>query len=55
MLANGAFETLGRRIVAWNSSRAAARAANHAMPLIERAQQNTVLLLNTAKVPRTPG
>lgn len=54
--ASGAFETLGQRIVvAWNSSRAAARAVNDAMPLIERAEHTTVLLVNTAEVPLPPG
>lgn len=54
--ADGEFETLGRRIVvAWNSSRAAARAVNDAMPLIERAEHTTVLLVNTAEVPLPPG
>jgi nucleotide-binding universal stress UspA family protein len=41
--------TLGRRIaVAWNSSRAAARAVNDAMPLLERAERTTVLTVNAA-------
>ncbi|MGH9482551.1 MAG: universal stress protein, partial [Terriglobales bacterium] len=43
----GAFETLGRHIVvAWNASRAAARAVNDALPLIERAERTTVLTVN---------
>jgi nucleotide-binding universal stress UspA family protein len=43
----GSFETLGRHIaVAWNSSRAAARAVNDALPLIERSEQTTVLTVN---------
>ena len=43
----GSFETLGRHIlVAWNSSRASARAVNDALSLIERAEQTTVLALN---------
>lgn len=43
------FETLGRQIlVAWNSSRAAARAVNDAMPLIERAERTTVITINPA-------
>jgi nucleotide-binding universal stress UspA family protein len=47
--AQGSFETLGRHIVvAWNSSRAAARALNDAMPLIERAEQTTMLMINPA-------
>jgi nucleotide-binding universal stress UspA family protein len=50
------FKTLGRRIVvAWNSSRAAARALNDAMPLIERAEQTTVLIVNAADVPARRG
>ncbi|MGH6834888.1 MAG: universal stress protein [Methylocella sp.] len=45
----GSFETLGRHIVvAWNSSRAAARAVNDALPLIERAERTTVLTVNPA-------
>jgi nucleotide-binding universal stress UspA family protein len=43
----GSFRTLGRHIVvAWNSSRAAARAVNDALALIERAQRTTVLAIN---------
>jgi nucleotide-binding universal stress UspA family protein len=42
-------ETLGRRlVVAWNSSRAAARAVNDALPLIERAERTTVITVNSA-------
>jgi len=45
--AAGSFATLGRHIlVAWNSSRASARAVNDALPLIERAQRTTVLAVN---------
>jgi nucleotide-binding universal stress UspA family protein len=45
--AKGSFETLGRHIlVAWNSSRASARAVNDALPLIERADKVTVLAVN---------
>lgn len=45
--ADGSFDTLGRRIlVAWNSSRASTRAINDALPLIERAEQVTVLAAN---------
>ena len=41
------FETLGRHIaVAWNSSRPAARSLNDAMPLIEHAEQVTMLMVN---------
>ena len=43
----GSFKTLGRHIVvAWNSSRPAARAINDAVPLIERADRTTVLMNN---------
>jgi nucleotide-binding universal stress UspA family protein len=43
----GAFEKLGRHIaVAWNSSRLAARSVNDALPLIERAERTTVLMVN---------
>ena len=43
----GSFETLGRHIaVAWNSSRPAARSLNDALPLIERAERTTVLMIN---------
>jgi len=42
------FETLGRRIVvAWNSSRPAARSVNDALPLIERAEQTTVVTVDS--------
>ena len=45
--AHGSFDTLGRRIlVAWNSSRASTRSINDALPLIERAEQVTVLAVN---------
>jgi nucleotide-binding universal stress UspA family protein len=45
--AAGSFQTLGRHIlVAWNSSRASARAVNDALPLIERAERTTVLTVN---------
>jgi nucleotide-binding universal stress UspA family protein len=43
----GSFATLGRHIaVAWNSSRPAARSLNDAIPLIERAERTTVLMVN---------
>jgi len=46
----GHFETLGRRLlVAWNSSRVSARALHDALPLIERAEHTTVLMVNPAK------
>lgn len=39
--------TLGRHIVvAWNSSRPAARSLNDAMPLIERAERTTIVMIN---------
>ena len=39
--------TLGRHIVvAWNSSRPAARSLNDAIPLIERADRTTVVMIN---------
>jgi nucleotide-binding universal stress UspA family protein len=45
--ARGSFETLARHIlIAWNSSRASARAVNDALSLIERAEQVTVLAVN---------
>jgi len=48
--ASGSFNTLGRHIlVAWNSSRASARALNDALPLIERADRTTVLAINAAE------
>jgi nucleotide-binding universal stress UspA family protein len=46
----GSFDTLGRHIlVAWNSSRASARAVNDALPLIEHAERVTVLAVNPAE------
>ncbi len=43
------FRTLGRHIVvAWNSSRPAARSLNDALPLIERADRATILMINPA-------
>jgi nucleotide-binding universal stress UspA family protein len=45
----GQFATLGRRIVvAWNSSRPAARSLNDALPLIEHADCTAVLMVNPA-------
>jgi nucleotide-binding universal stress UspA family protein len=44
---NRAFGSLGRHIaVAWNSSRPAARSLNDALPLIERAERTTVIMIN---------
>lgn len=43
----GSFATMGRHIaVAWNSSRPAARALNDALPLIERAERTTILMVD---------
>ncbi|MBV1699101.1 MAG: universal stress protein [Hyphomicrobiales bacterium] len=43
----GSFATLGRHIaVAWNSSRPAALALNDALPLIEHAEQTTIIMIN---------
>lgn len=53
---HGSFKTLGKHIlVAWNSSRAATRSVNDALPLIERAQQVTVLAVNQAEFTRRYG
>ena len=42
-----AFGSLGQHIaVAWNSSRPAARSLNDALPLIERADKTTVIMIN---------
>jgi nucleotide-binding universal stress UspA family protein len=42
-----AFVSLGRHIaVAWNSSRPAARSLNDALPLIERAERTTVIMID---------
>lgn len=47
----GSFTTLGRHIlVAWNSSRASARALNDALPLIECAEQATVVTINPTEI-----
>lgn len=44
---NGAAATLGRNVaVAWNSSRAAARAVGDAMPIIERAERTIIISAN---------
>jgi len=43
----GSLATLGRHVMlAWNSSRPAARALNDALPLIERAERTTILMIN---------
>jgi nucleotide-binding universal stress UspA family protein len=45
--AEESFQTLGRHIVvAWNSSRPAARSLNDALPLIERAERTTIVMIN---------
>jgi nucleotide-binding universal stress UspA family protein len=47
--ARGSFATVGRHVlVAWNSSRASARAVNDALPIIECADKVTVLAVNAA-------
>lgn len=54
--AKGLFDTLGRHIlVAWNSSRASTRAVNDALPLIERADQVTVLAVNPTEFAKRYG
>jgi nucleotide-binding universal stress UspA family protein len=54
--ARGSFTTLGRRIlVAWNSSRAATRAVNDALPLIEVGEQVTVLAVNPSEFAKRYG
>jgi nucleotide-binding universal stress UspA family protein len=41
--------SLGRRIMlAWNSSRPAARSLNDALPLIERAEHTTIVMINAS-------
>jgi nucleotide-binding universal stress UspA family protein len=43
---SGGFRTLGRHVVvAWDASRTAARALNDALPLIERADRTTLLMV----------
>lgn len=52
----GSPNTLGRHIlVAWNSSRASARAVHDALPLIERAEQTTVVSVNPIDIERRYG
>jgi nucleotide-binding universal stress UspA family protein len=52
----GSFETLGRHVaVAWNSSRAAARAVNDALPLIELTERTTVIAINPEAYTERPG
>jgi len=46
---SGSFKTLGRHIVVgWNASRPATRAVSDALPLIERAEQTTVITIDSA-------
>jgi len=48
--ARGSFATVGGHVlIAWNSSRASARAVNDALPLIECADKVTVLAVNPAE------
>ena len=48
MPSHGRFTSLGRHVaVAWNSSRAASRALNDALPIIERAERTTVITVNS--------
>ncbi|HEX4024676.1 MAG TPA: universal stress protein [Steroidobacteraceae bacterium] len=52
----GDFSTLGAHVaVAWNSSRAAARALNDALPLLEHSQQTTVITVNARDFVERPG
>jgi len=52
----GSFKTLGRHLlVAWNASRPAARALNDALPLMERADQVTVLAVNSDAIAQSYG
>ncbi len=45
----GTFSTVGERaIIAWNGSREATRAVNDALPLLQRANRVTVLVINPA-------
>jgi nucleotide-binding universal stress UspA family protein len=47
----GSFTTLGGHIVvAWNSSRPAARSLNDALPLIERADRTTIVMINPSSL-----
>ncbi len=48
---SGKFSALGGHVaVAWNSSRAAARALSDALPLLERSEKTTVIAINPADV-----
>jgi nucleotide-binding universal stress UspA family protein len=51
-----AFASLGRHIVvAWNSSRASARALHDALPLIEHADKATLLAINPSRIAKQYG
>lgn len=53
---SGDFTTLGGHVaVAWNSSRAAARALNDALPLLERSEQTTVIAINSQDIIKKHG
>lgn len=52
----GRFETLGERVLlAWNASREATRAANDALPILERARQVTVMNVDPQRRPAEDG
>jgi nucleotide-binding universal stress UspA family protein len=52
----GDFSTLGAHVaIAWNSSRAAARAVNDALPLLEHSQKTTVITVNARDFLERPG
>jgi nucleotide-binding universal stress UspA family protein len=53
---SGAFETLGERVVvAWDASRAAARAVGDAMPILERARSVLVVSVDPRTTPLAEG
>jgi nucleotide-binding universal stress UspA family protein len=55
MPAAGNVSTLGAHVaIAWNSSRAAARAVNDALPLLEHSDETTVITLNPADFTARP-
>jgi nucleotide-binding universal stress UspA family protein len=52
----GRFETIGERVLlAWNATREATRAANDALPLLQRAKRVTVLSVNPRSGPAGHG
>ncbi len=52
----GSPATVGKRVlVAWNGCREAARALNDALPILERAEHVTVLVIDADDAGRTPG